>query len=194
MIDKKRVEEILRDSQALMEGHFVLTSGKHAAQYMQCARISQYPEYIMELCKPIADGFRNDNIDVVVSPAVGGIIVGYETARQLGTMSMFTEREDGKMTFRRGFKLPEGARVLVAEDVITTGGSVVETIEAVKANGGNVVGVGLFVDRTDGEVDFGVKTVAAYSTKIQSFEKENCPLCKEGKIAPYKPGSTNKPL
>ncbi len=189
MLDKKRVEEILIDADVLLTGHFILTSGKHSDKYMQCAKILQYPNYAQELCEGICEEFKNDNIDVVIAPAIGGIIIGYEIARQLGAKNLFAERENDVMTLRRGFTLQKGARVLVAEDVVTTGGSVFDVIKCVKDNGGEVVGVALLVDRSNGKVDFGVKTVAAYTTEVLSYESNDCPLCKEGKIAPYKPGS-----
>ena len=182
-------EKILADCDALMTGHFILTSGRHSDKYMQCARLIQNPAKTMELCGILADAFKGDSIDAVAAPAVGGIVVGYEIARQLGAASIFAERENGAMTFRRGFSVKPGERVLVAEDVVTTGGSVLEVISLVKAMGGIVVGVALLVDRSGGSVDLGAKTVAAYTASIESFDPDNCPLCKEGKIPPIKPGS-----
>jgi len=188
----KRIEKILRDCDALLEGHFVLTSGRHAAFYMQCARVLQNPELTEEIVGDYLcdEGELDlDNIQMVVAPAVGGIVLGYELARQLGVKSIFCERENGKMTLRRGFEIPAGTRVLVAEDVVTTGGSVREVMEVVRASGGEVVAVALLVDRSGGTVDFGVKTVAAYQTTIESYEPDNCPLCEEGKLPAIKPGS-----
>ncbi|MCL2236007.1 MAG: orotate phosphoribosyltransferase, partial [Defluviitaleaceae bacterium] len=131
----------------------------------------------------------DQGIQVVVAPAVGGIVLGYELAKQLGAKSIFCERENGKMTLRRGFEIAPGTRVLIAEDVVTTGGSVREVMEAVEAAGGEVVAVALLVDRSGGSVDFGVKTVSAYKTSIESYEPDDCPLCKEGKLPAIKPGS-----
>lgn len=189
MSTQKRAEEILKEIHVLQEGHFLLTSGRHSNQYMQCARILEYPEYTMELSSFIVQEFKDDNIDVVVGPAMGGIIFAYEIARQLGVKNLFAEREDGKMTLRRGFKVPKGARVLIAEDVITTGGSVREVMEIVEEQGGEVVGVALLVDRTNGRVDFGCKLRAAYTAEVVSYEAEFCPICKEGNIPLIKPGS-----
>lgn len=189
MLGKKRVEEILIASDVLLNGHFILTSGKHSDKYMQCAKILQYPNYAQELCSGIVEEFKNDNIDVVIAPAIGGIIIGYELARQLNAKNLFAERENDVMTLRRGFSLAKGARVLVAEDVVTTGGSVFDVIKCVNDNGGVVAGVAVLVDRSNGKVDFGVKTVAAYTADVVAYEAGNCPLCKEGKLEPYKPGS-----
>ena len=189
MITNERVEEILREINVLQEGHFLLTSGRHSNQYMQCARILEYPEYTAELSSIIFGAFKDEKIDVVIGPAMGGIIFAYEVARQLGVKNLFAEREDGKMTLRRGFSIPEGARVLIAEDVITTGGSVREVMEIVKAHNAEVAGVAVLVDRTNGNIDFGCKFQASYTTEVISYEPENCPICKEGNIELVKPGS-----
>ncbi len=189
VISKERVVEILEDSGVLMTGHFILTSGRHSDKYMQCAKILQYPNYTSELVGNIAESFKNDQPDVVIAPAVGAILVGYELARQLGVKNLFAERVEGAMTLRRDFSIKPGSRVIVAEDVTTTGGTVLEIIDLVKAAGGEVIGVGLLVDRSNGKVDFGTKTVAAYTADVVSYEPDNCPLCKEGKSPAEKPGS-----
>ncbi len=191
MASVERVEEILKETGVLLKGHFLLTSGRHSDKYMQCAQILQYPAYTAELLTDVAEDFRADEIDVVLAPAVGGILVAYELARQLNCRNLFAERENGVMTLRRGFALKEGARVLLAEDVITTGGTVFELIELVKAAGAIPVGVGLIVDRSNGAVDFGMKTRAAYTANVISYEADECPLCKSGMGAPVKPGSRN---
>lgn len=184
-----RVEEILRDAEVLLDGHFILTSGKHSAQYMQCARILQFPNYAEELASIIVEAFKNEEIDGVVAPATGGIIIGYEVARQLKVKNYFTERENGDMVFRRGFKIPEKSKILVVEDVVTTGGSVLETIEAVKQQGAEVIGVGALVDRSMGKADFGVPFTSTYKANVVAYESDDCPLCKEGKTEAIKPGS-----
>jgi len=189
MLTNQRVEEILRDSGALLTGHFLYTSGRHGDKYMQCAKILQNPGYAVELVSHLAAAFKDDAVDIVISPAVGGIVIGYELARQLGTTSLFAEREDGVMTLRRGFAIPKGARVVVAEDVVTTGGSVQEVINIVKTQGGVLAGVGLLVDRSGGQVDFGAKTVAAYTANITSYTADDCPICTAGEIPLEKPGS-----
>ncbi len=188
-VTDERVLEILKESEVLLEGHFILTSGKHSANYMQCARILQYPHFACELASIIVDAFKNEKIDAVIAPATGGIIIGYEVARQLGVNNYFTERENGEMTLRRGFKVDKGERVLVVEDVVTTGGSVVEVINLVKAAGGIVVGVGALVDRSMGSADFVAPFVASYKANVVAYEATECPLCKEGKVEAYKPGS-----
>ncbi len=188
----QRSDEIFRlfkESGALLEGHFLLTSGNHSNQYFQCAKVLQYPEYAGKLCGIIADRFKDKKIDVVVAPAVGGIVVGQEAARQLGARSIFAERKDGTMQLRRGFEIKAGERVLVCEDVVTTGGSVFEVIEIVKYRKGELVGVGVIVDRSGGSVKFPVDDqVACYTTQAVKYSPGECPLCKEGS-EPVKPGS-----
>lgn len=190
MLTDNEIERILTDSGALLTGHFLLTSGKHSDKYMQCAKILQYPDYSEALARHLAEQLTDLNADVVAGPAMGGIIIAYELARHLKCVNIFAERESGKMVLRRGFdELVKGKRVIVAEDVITTGGSVAEVIEAVRENGGFVVGAAVLVDRSGGKADFGVPLAAAYNARFDVFEPENCPLCAEGKIQPIKPGS-----
>jgi orotate phosphoribosyltransferase len=135
---------------ALLEGHFVLTSGLHSNQYFQCARLLQYPEHCETFCGEIADRFREARVDVVVAPALGGIVVGQEVGRQLRARTIFAERKDGVMQLRRGFEIRPGERVLACEDVVTTGGSVGEVVEIAKRAGGIGVGFGYIVDRSGG--------------------------------------------
>ena len=189
MLTVERAEEILKKTEALLTGHFLLTSGKHSDKYMQCAKVLQYPNYAEELLKDTADSFKDDKVDVVIAPAMGGIIVGYELARQLGCKNVFAERKNGEMTIRRGLEIEKGTRVLVAEDVTTTGGTVQEIIDLMICLGAEVVGVALLVDRSNGVVDFKVKTKSAYVADVVAWEADECPLCKEGKIPAVKPGS-----
>lgn len=191
MLNHEEATKIFSDSGALLEGHFRLTSGRHSNQYMQCAQVLKYPEYTEQLGRHLADKYAGDNVELVVGPAMGGIIVAYEVARQLKVPGIFCERENGKMALRRGFVITPGQRVLVVEDVVTTGGSVAEVMEVVKSLGGNVVGVGVLVDRSNGTIDFGVKQEAVLSMDIQSWEAEDCPLCAAGMGEPVKPGSRN---
>lgn len=191
MLNKEQATKIFSDSGALLEGHFRLTSGRHSNQYMQCAQVLKYPQYTEQLARHLADKFADDNVEMVVGPAMGGIIVAYEVARQLNVPGIFCERENGKMALRRGFTITPGQRVLVVEDVVTTGGSVVEVIEVVKSLGANVVGVGVLVDRSNGAVDFGIKKEAVLTMDIQSWEVGDCPLCAAGMGEPVKPGSRN---
>lgn len=189
MLDYKEVVEVFSDSGALMEGHFLLTSGLHSDQYMQCAKVLQYPQYTAKLARHMADKFRDDNIELVIGPAMGGIIVAYEVARQLNVPAIFTERLDGEMVLRRGFLMNAEQRVLVVEDVVTTGGSVREVMNVVGKFGAKVAGVGVLVDRSNGQVDFGVKQEAVLTMDIHSWKADDCPLCARGKLPVVKPGS-----
>ena len=184
----QNILEIFKKTNALLSGHFLLTSGRHSNQYFQCAMVLQYPEYNEILSSIIAEHFKNYDIDTVISPAIGGICVGQEVARQLNKKFIFAEREDSKLTLRRGFSISEGEKFLVCEDVVTTGGSVYEVIDIVKENNGTVVGVGMIVDRSNGKVDFGVPQVSTLKLDVVSFQPDECPLCKEG-IPAIKPGS-----
>ncbi|OQB14058.1 MAG: Orotate phosphoribosyltransferase [Firmicutes bacterium ADurb.Bin193] len=189
MLTQDRVTEILKEAGVLLEGHFILTSGRHSDKYLQCAKIFQYPKYAEELCAALAEKFRDDKVETVIGPAIGAIHAAYETSRQLGVRNIFSERDsEGKMALRRSFEITKGERVLVVEDVVTTGGSVREVIELVKEVGGVVVGVGSIVDRTGGTIDFGVPFKAVMSMEVVSYHPENCPLC-EKKIPAIKPGS-----
>jgi len=180
--------DIFRKSEALLNGHFLLTSGRHSNQYFQCAKVLQYPFYTEQVCRPIADFFKDYQIDTVAAPAMGGIIVGYEVARQLGKRAIFAEREEKALVLRRGFSFNPGEKVLVCEDVVTTGGSVFEVIEIVKNAGAELVGVGFLVDRSNGKVQFGVPQVSTLKLEVVSYLPEECPYCKEG-MPVVKPGS-----
>ena len=189
MISKERVLEIFKEAGVLLEGHFLLTSGRHSNRYLQCAKIFRNTRYREELCAALADYYRNDGVEVVIGPAMGAVQMAYEVSRSLGCENFFAERENGAMTLRRGFAVQPGQKVLRVEDVITTGGSVREVMDLVKAAGGEVVGVGSIVDRTGGKIDFGVPFHAVISLDVESWEADECPLCKAGAPAPYKPGS-----
>jgi len=188
LLTKEQAIEIFTKSKALLTGHFRLTSGRHSSQYMQCAQVLQYPEYASQLCRDLAERFAGMKVDTVIGPALGGIIVAYEVGRAMGVRTIFTEREQGVMSLRRGFIIEPGEKVLVVEDVVTTGGSVKEVIEVVRQKGGEVAGVGVLVDRSNGKVDFGVKTEAVLPMEIQSYDPGDCPLCREG-LPVVKPGS-----
>jgi orotate phosphoribosyltransferase len=191
-MNTNQVLSIFKQTRALLEGHFQLTSGLHSPQYFQCAKVLQYPEHTELLCGEIASRFNDMTVDCVVAPALGGIVVGQEVGRQLCTRTMFTERKDATMQLRRGFEIKSGERVLVCEDVVTTGGSVFEVIDIVKANGGKVVGVGYIVDRSGGKVKFPIEDggaqVATLYMDVVTYKPEECPLCKQGSSA-IKPGS-----
>lgn len=183
------VLKIFKNTGALLEGHFLLTSGRHSNQYFQCAKVLQFPDYTAEICSIIANHFKEYAIDTVIAPAMGGMIVGYEVARQLNKRSIFTERENKEMTLRRGFSMAKGEKVLVCEDVITTGGSVKEVIEIVKKSSAEVVGVASIVDRSNGKVDFSYPLFSTLKLEVVSYEATECAICKEGKIDLIKPGS-----
>ena len=187
-MDRAEMERIFKQTGLMLEGHFLLTSGRHSNRYMQCAKLFQYPEYSEMICKDLAGRFAGQKIDLVVGPAVGGIIMSYEMARQFNVPNIFAERENGAMTLRRGFSIPDGAKVLVVEDVVTTGGSVREVMDIVAEAKAEVVGVCVVVDRSGGKIDFGVPFEAAYETEIQSYEPSQCPLCEQG-LELVKPGS-----
>lgn len=173
---------------ALLEGHFLLTSGLHSPRYLQCALVLQYPEHAEYAGRAIASHFTGERVSAVVAPAIGGIVVGHETARALGARALFAEREGGVMTLRRGFTLSPGERVLVVEDVVTTGGSTRETVEAVRRAGGEVIGAGSLVDRSSGAADVGVRPVALLTLDVPAYDPSDCPLCRQG-LDLVKPGS-----
>jgi orotate phosphoribosyltransferase len=190
-----KTEEVLaifKETGALLEGHFQLTSGLHSNQYFQCAKVLQYPRYCELLCGDIAAQFSPGTVDVVVAPAMGGIVVAQEVGRQLRARTLFAERKDGAMQLRRGFTISQGEKVLVCEDVVTTGGSVNEVIEIVTRSGGKVVGTGYIVDRSGRRVTFpmesGGKQYAVLYMDVVTYKPEECPLCKSGST-PVKPGS-----
>ena len=189
MISRERVLEIFKQAGVLLEGHFLLTSGRHSNKYLQCAKIFRHTKYSEELCAALADHFRDDGVDVVIGPAMGAVQMAYEVSRSLECENIFAEREDGKMALRRGFEVQPGQKVLLVEDVITTGGSVREVMDLIYAAGGVVVGVGSIVDRTGGKINFGVPFRPVISLDVESWEAADCPLCKTGAPAPYKPGS-----
>ena len=177
-----------RRTGALLEGHFVLTSGLHSAQYLQCALVLQHPSEAEAFGRAIAEHFADLHVETVVAPAIGGIIIGWEVARALGVRSVWTEREDGRMTLRRGFTVRPGENVLVVEDVITTGGSTRETIESLRAAGALVVGAASIIDRSGGRADVGVPRVALATLDVPALAPAACPQCAAG-VPAIKPGS-----
>ena len=180
------VLEQLKASEALLEGHFLLSSGRHSNRYCQCAKLLQYPDRAEKVLAVVAETLKGMKIDMVVGPAMGGIIVAYELGRQLGVPAIFTERVDGVMTLRRGFEVKSGQKLLITEDVVTTGKSSLETIEVLKSYGAEVVGIACIADRSAQPLPYPV--FGAVKLNIESWEAADCPLCKEGK--PYvKPGS-----
>lgn len=178
--------ELLKKSNALLSGHFMLSSGKHSDGYVQCAKLLQNPKMAEEALKPVVERLEDLEIDKVVGPAMGGIIVAYEIGRQLNKPAIFTERVDGEMTLRRGFEIEKGERILITEDVVTTGKSAKEAIRAVEKLGGEIVGVASLVDRTNG--DFEYPLYSATKVDINTYDEDTCPMCREN-IDIVKPGS-----
>jgi orotate phosphoribosyltransferase len=176
---------------ALLEGHFILSSGLHSDRYIQCALVLQHPRIAERLCSELAAKLRHLDASVVAAPALGGVIVSHEVARALGLRALFTERQEGVMVLRRGFSLAPGEPALVVEDVITTGGSTRDTMAAVEQAGGKVVGVGALIDRSGGTVDFGVPTAALVTLSVQNYDPASCPLCQSG-VPAVKPGSRTR--
>lgn len=191
MLEEKDVMKMLEETQAVLHGHFLLTSGLHSPMYVEKFNVLQHPKYTEKLCQEIAHRYENDNVELVVGPVTGGILLAHEVGKALGTRAIFTERENGKMTLKRGFHIEPGTRVLVVEDIVTTGGSVREVMEVVKEHGGELVGAGLLVDRSGGKVDFGIRTEALLHLSVETFDPNNCPLC--AKDIPFtKRGRTGK--
>ena len=186
-------EEIIKkfeEAGAIKRGHFKLTSGVHSGTYIQCAQVMQYPDFMNNLCCELGKKFKGDNVDVIIGPAVGAIIMSHVMAQVLGpwVRAVFTERENGKMILRRSFEIKHGENVLVVEDVTTTGSSAMEVMDIVRTRGGKVIGLGALIDRSGGKIDFGIKTRSLLTLNIKIYQPENCPLCKRG-IPVVKPGS-----
>jgi len=183
------VLQIFRETSALLEGHFLLRSGLHSQQYFQCALVLQYPRHAETLCRALAEKLKATGATTVISPAMGGLFIGHEVGRALGLRHIFAEKNAaGKLELRRNFKIAPGEKLLVVEDVITKGGRAQETIDIVRKNGGNVVSVGVLVDRSEGNVNFGAPVVSLLKLQIETFASASCPLCKAGQPV-VKPGS-----
>ncbi|CEH35906.1 MAG: orotate phosphoribosyltransferase [Clostridium sp.] len=186
-MSKVDVVDILKKSDALLEGHFLLSSGKHSNRYVQCAKVLRFPQYAEAVLSTVVEQIKDLDIDLVVGPAMGGVIVSYELGRQLNKETVFTERKDGVMELRRGFEVKPGAKIIIAEDVVTTGKSTIETKEALEKLGGEVVGVACIANRTN--KDIGMPIYSAIKLEIEVHEADNCPLCKAGELELVKPGS-----
>jgi orotate phosphoribosyltransferase len=187
-LNAEQVVDEFRRTGALLEGHFQLSSGLHSTVYLQCALVLQFPEKAELFGKAIAEKFYAQGIELVASPAIGGIVIGHEVARALGARFVWTEREAGQMTLRRGFTVSPGEKTLVVEDVVTTGGSTRETIDALKRFGADVIGAASIIDRSSGTADVGVPLTALASLKVLSVESSACDACKLGEPV-VKPGS-----
>lgn len=179
---------LFRDSGALLEGHFILRSGLHSRQFFQCALALQQMPVVERFGAALAERLRELGATTVISPAMGGLVIGQEVARQLGLRFIFAEKEEGKLVLRRGFKIAPGERLLVVEDVVTKGGRVQETVDIVRAHGGIVAGVAMVVDRSNGRVNLGVPTVSLIALNVETFAPDNLPPDLAG-IPASKPGS-----
>jgi orotate phosphoribosyltransferase len=187
-VNAEQVIDQFRATGALLEGHFQLSSGLHSTVYLQCALVLQFPERAEAFGRALAEKFQGQGIALVASPAIGGIVIGHEVARALGARFVWTEREAGQMTLRRGFTIAPGEKTLIVEDVITTGGSTRETIEAVRSTGADVVGAASIIDRSGGAADVGVLLTSLASLRVLSVESSACDACKLGEPV-TKPGS-----
>lgn len=185
---KEEITDILGRTGAILSGHFELSSGLHSDRYIQCALALQYPKYSAWLARAIADKFRTEMITVVMGPAVGGIVLAQEVAKAVGARAIFTEREEGKMTLRRGFELTKNDRVLIVEDVVTTGSTIEELITLVKQNEARFLGVAAIVDRTNEKISFKDRFEYLIKIQIKNYAPDSCQLCKEGRPL-VKPGS-----
>ncbi|GBG57227.1 orotate phosphoribosyltransferase [Sporomusaceae bacterium FL31] len=187
-MNEEEVKQLFIDTGAILEGHFLLTSGLHSPLYVEKFQVLQYPNYTAQLCEALASKFADENVEVVVGPVTGGILLAHEVGKSLGTRAIFTERENGKMTLRRGFVIKPGERVLIVEDIVTTGGSVQEVLDVVLEHGGVPVGIGMLVDRSGGKASFAIPHKALLNLTVTTYHAEECPMCKAG-LAMTKRGS-----
>ena len=193
MLSDREVEKLLISVGAVLDGHFLLSSGNHAPRYVQCAKLLQHPALAARVASLLAEQVGElGRIDAVIGPALGGIIIAYELGRALGTRAIFSERDaEGRMTLRRGFEISPGERILIAEDVVTTGGSSLEVAQLVEGHGGVPVGIACIVDRRPAGTELSLPVIAAVRMEIPVYPPDDCPLCRRG--IPYvKPGSRKR--
>jgi len=190
-MDNKELLSLYTSSGALLEGHFLLTSGRHSDKYFEKFKLLSQPEAVKSICTSIYNKFKINDVDLVVGAATGGIILAYEIGRQLGTKGVFAERVNGELIFRRGFVLEKRQRVLLVDDVLTTGGSLFELIKVTEFTGANIIGISVIFDRTGGEIEFDYPFHSVHSEKIKSWEQNNCPQCIQS-VPITKRGSTGK--
>ena len=188
MLEREEILRLFRETGVLLEGHFLLTSGRHSPQYLQCAQVLKHPQMAARLCRQLLEKLTAREVDLCIGPAMGGIIMAYEMARLLEVPAIFAEREKGEMTLRRGFAIKPGEKVLVVEDVITTGGSVEEVMSLVRQEGGTVTEVAVLVDRSGGRARFDVPLQSLIALDVETYRPQECPLCRQG-IPAVKPGS-----
>ena len=187
----QEIQSILEQTKALLKGHFLLTSGRHSEYYVEKIRIINQPDKVEILCKELANRLQQIDCDIVVGPAYGGIVLAYEVAKNLKKQFVFTQRKDEKMSIRSGFQVKAGMKAIIIEDIVTTGGSVMEVKELLTEMGVAITAIGLIVDRSNGKVDFGIPTFPLLTMDIQSWEATECPLCKQ-EIPVHKPGASDK--
>jgi orotate phosphoribosyltransferase len=188
MSNQQEIFETFEKTGALLKGHFLLSSGLHSDLYFEKFQVLQHPEHVEILCKKLASLFKDDKIEVVVGPTTGGIIIAYEVAKNLKTRSIFAESEGERRIFKRGFTLKKGERVLIVDDILTTGKSLNEVIDLVKQNEGKIIGIGVLLDRSGRKVEFGYPLKALATTEVKNYSPDKCPLCKKGEPL-VKPGS-----
>jgi orotate phosphoribosyltransferase len=179
-MNEAEVRQLFVETGAILEGHFLLTSGLHSPLYVEKFQVLQYPQHTAKLCAALADRFSKEDVQLVIGPVTGGILLAHEVGKNLGTRAIFTERENGKMALRRGFVINPGERVLIVEDIVTTGGSVQEVIDVVREHGGVPVGVGILVDRSGGTTSFGVPAQSLLHLTVPTYQADDCPLCRQG--------------
>ncbi len=187
-VNQNEIFEIFRKSGALLKGHFLLSSGLHSNIYFEKFQVLQYPEYVEILCRKLAWLFKDNKVEVVVGPTTGGVIIAYEVAKNLGTRSIFAEAGDEGRIFKRGFNLKKGEKTLIVDDILTTGGSIKEVIQLVKKHEGDILGIGILLDRSGGKVQFNYPLKPLAVTEVQNYRQEECPMCKKGQPL-IKPGS-----
>jgi orotate phosphoribosyltransferase len=190
-MNSEKILDHFKQTDALLDGHFILSSGLHSSVYLQCALALQYPVDAAKFGRAIAERFTDSNIETIASPAIGGLIIGYAVAQALNARFIWTERESGVMTLRRGFSVRENERILVVEDVITTGGSTRECIEVLTNHGAKPTGAASIIDRSNGKADTGVPRIALASLEVPIYKSEDCPMCALGELA-VKPGSRSQ--
>lgn len=180
-MNREETIDIFRKTGVLMDGHFLLTSGRHSPQFLQCSQALQFPEVGERLGRALAELFAGDHIETVVGPAMGGVILAYEIARAVGARAIYAEKVEGEgFALRRGFAVEPGERVLLVEDALTTGGSVRRVLDLVRRLGASPVGIGVLIDRSNGRVDLGLPLRALVRLSIESYDPEDCPLCRAG--------------
>jgi len=177
-VNKNELNRLLKESGVIMEGHFLLTSGRHSNLFMQCSQLLQYPDITAQVCKLMAEPFLDKGVETVIGPAMGGIILSYETARQLQVRAVFTEQAGDSMVLRRGFSIKKGERVLIVEDAVTTGGSVQKVIDILNESGADIVGLSVLIDRSSSAPEFGVEMKSLLKVEVESYLPEDCPLCR----------------